>query len=154
MSAAKRVQKLLREAEKRAMTKVDLGNKKVSERENMGRLMDGTKELQKEEVYIKATGRAIEKAMNIGKWFEAKDEYTTKVNTGSVLVVDDILEDEEKKQTLKERAASHSNNPDSKDSVVPSKKRKRRNAELNDDFDLPDSRTRWVNVVEIAVSMI
>lgn len=170
MSAAKRVQKLLREAEKRATSKVNLQSK--SERQKLEQLKESTAALQKEEVFIKATGRAIDKAMNVGKWFDAKEDYTTRVKTGSVLVVDDVVEDEGMKEKLNKKekseqntTANHSvddkasNLPDGSerkdnDAAAPQQSRgKKKRPIVDDDTELPDSRTRWVKRVEIAVSL-
>ncbi|KAL1865625.1 hypothetical protein Plec18167_009346 [Paecilomyces lecythidis] len=167
MSAAKRVQKLLRHAEKRATAGVDLGNHKISEKEKLARLAKGQEALKKEEVFIKATGRAIERALSVGKWFEEKEEeYAVSVKTGTVLVVDDIVEDEEAESKEMEKDGSTGENAtrltESKAATTtataaseqPLKKRKRRaKAAAPADAELPESRTRWVNMVEIAITL-
>ena len=169
MSAVKRVQKLLKEAEKRATAKVDLADK--NEKHRLEQLKKGTAALQKEVVFIKATGRAVDKAVNVGKWFDAKEEYSSRVKTGSVMVVDDIVEDEQLKEKLRqktaqktpstedqasERVTQASSGPKEKaggsSSSRTSKKGKKR-ARVDDDDELPDSRTRWVKMVEIAVTL-
>ncbi|PGH29143.1 ribonuclease P/MRP protein subunit POP7 [[Emmonsia] crescens] len=178
MSAAKRVQKLLKQAERRATSRVDL-SKKISEKQKLAKLTESTEELKKEEVFIKATGRAIEKAMSIGKWFEAKEEYAIRVNTGSVMVVDDIVEDERLKRKLETKEEEKEFVPDApketpcevdgnaqpadtdkgnagplQKSKPATKKRKRRGNEAVDaNGELLESRTRWVNMVEIAVTL-
>lgn len=94
MCAAKRVQKLLKLAEKRATSKVDLGNNKISEKGKLESVVQARESLEKEEVIIMATGRAIDKAMSLEKWFkDREEEYEVHVRTKSVLVVDDILPD-------------------------------------------------------------
>lgn len=176
MSVVKRVQKMLRHAEKRATAGVDLGNNKISEKEKLARLAKGQETLRKEEVFIKATGRAIERALSVGRWFEEKEEeYDVRVNTGTVLVVDDIVEDEEakRKEMEKEKIGEESGGDGKKDGTAigedatrpaeseaaapskqPSKKRKRRaKAAVSGDVELPESRTRWVNMVEIAITL-
>lgn len=169
MSAVKRVQKLLKEAEKRATAKIDLSDK--NEKHKLEQLKKGTEALHKEEIFIKATGRAVDKAVNVGKWFDAKEEYSTRVETGSVMVVDDIVEDEELKEQLRQKTepktpsaddqasecATQANSrsdgkTDGSSSVRSTKKRKKR-ARVGDDTELPESRTRWVKMVEIAVIM-
>ncbi|EER23282.1 hypothetical protein CPC735_046520 [Coccidioides posadasii C735 delta SOWgp] len=176
MSAAKRVQKLLREVEKRAMSKIDLHDSKTGEKAKVTQLKESSQALQKEEVFIKATGRAIKKAMDIGKWFGEKEGYSITVKTGTVLVVDDIVEDEGlKKKELSKRAKPEQfksnvqdNNmevnsfaeiartagpalPDVHTMHTPKQNGKRKRLDADD--DLPESRTRWVNVVEIAVTL-
>ncbi|EDN08887.1 hypothetical protein I7I51_00543 [Histoplasma capsulatum] len=179
MSAAKRVQKLLKHAERRATAKIDL-SEKISEKQKLTQLTESAEDLKKEEVFIKATGRAIEKAMSIGNWFAAKEEYAIKVNTGAVMVVDDIVEDEKLKRkqegiekdekeavsgTPKETPGEACVNPKSADDVdncnvaslqksKPStKKRRRKNEAVDSTGELLESRTRWVNMVEIAVTL-
>jgi ribonuclease P/MRP protein subunit POP7 len=43
-----------------------------------------------EPVYIKATGKAIEKALNIALFFRQKGDVIMKIKTGSVSAIDDI----------------------------------------------------------------
>ncbi|EEQ85772.1 uncharacterized protein BDCG_09041 [Blastomyces dermatitidis ER-3] len=179
MSAAKRVQKLLRQAERRAISKIDLSDK-VSEKQKLSQLTESTENLKKEEVFIKATGRAIEKAMSVGKWFAEKEEYAIRVNTGAVMVVDDIVEDEklqrkqEKKReeennaipdALKEApheldaiaqstdGANHTAGPFQKSKPETKKRKRQRNEAVDANGELLESRTRWVNMVEIAVTL-
>lgn len=171
MSAVKRVQKLLRQVEKRAIASLDLSSKRKTEKEKLAQLAQGHERLRKgkgeEEVFIKATGRAIEKALSVGKWFETKEtEYVVRVKTGTVLVVDDVIEDEAARQRVlaegEKAKQQESKAEEGEGSIVESvpsappvsksaaKKRKRAaNAEAD---ELPEARTRWVNVVEIAVT--
>ena len=190
MSAAKRVQKLLRQAEKRSTANVDLSNSKVSEKEKLERVFHAHETLRKEAVYIRATGRAIDRAMSIGKWFQDKDEeYEIRVETGSVLVVDDIVVDQEQKERedkrknmdggnsptdeglgegheeedddsanveLKDQTIQLQGDKDTGDGklMTSSKKRKRNSKEKRlDSVEPPESRTRYVNSVKIAVML-
>lgn len=166
MSAVKRVQKLLHLAEKRAMTSVhlNLGNKTKTDRQKLAQMAEGHEKMRKgpgqEEVFIKATGKAMEKAMRVGKWFgEREREYVTRVKTGSVVVVDDVVEDEEGRKKAVEEGERFKEREDKKEggdteesvgSKSAAKKRKR--AAAAETEELPESRTRWVNVVEIAVT--
>lgn len=168
MSAVKRIQKLLKEAEKRATAKVDLTDK--NEKHRLEHLKEGTAALQKEEVFVKATGRAVDKAINVGKWFDAKEEYSIRVKTGSVLVVDDVVEDEELKEKLRKKMGPETSSAKSQASESIAKpdgsegkageaspgrslKKGKKRARVDDDAELPDSRTRWVKMVEIAVTL-
>ncbi|KAF3490917.1 uncharacterized protein GIQ15_00434 [Arthroderma uncinatum] len=170
MSVAKRVQKLLREAEKRATQSVRLGDKRKTGKDKLTELKDASEALRKEPVFIKATGRAIAKAMDVGKWFDETDGFTTKVKTGTVLVVDNIVQNEEAEDRLQDKAGRAEGDTQTNDgkekgtggaASKPNEKAEpagqRRNNALNptdkDESDLPDSRTRWVNMVEIAVTM-
>ncbi|KAL2868581.1 ribonuclease P subunit p20 family protein [Aspergillus lucknowensis] len=121
MSAVKRVQKLLRLAEKRATAAVDASVNKTSnkrgnrnhggrggqQQEKMLAALargEGQESLAREKVFIKATGRAIQTALKVGGWFEKggrEGEYTVRASTGSVLVVDDVEEGEVSKESAK-----------------------------------------------------
>lgn len=163
MSAVKRVQKLLRQAEKRATANVKLDDVRKTEKQIQAELVKAGEE--REEVFVKATGKAIEKALNVGKWFEEKEaEYAVRVNTGSVLVVDDVVEDEEKKerelkkQLQQRQQRQKQDGKDGSDSAYlaskdSTKKRKRETPTASEDIELPESRTRWIKVVEVAVSL-
>ncbi|KAJ5724121.1 hypothetical protein N7488_002156 [Penicillium malachiteum] len=166
MSAVKRVQKLLRHAEKRATANINLEDTRKTEQQKLAELAKAAE--NREEVFMKATGRAIEKALKVGKWFEEKQtEYAVRVKTGSVLVVDDIVEDEEKKERDIEKKQSQEEKKQTTGEVVDSekqnketktqaKKRKRETpveADDADDTELPETRTRWIKMVEVAVSL-
>lgn len=179
MSAVKRVQKLLRQAEKRATAAVNLSSSKTTDRQKLAEVARGQQQLSEEAVFVKATGRAIEKALSVGRWFEERgNEYAVRVKTGSVLVVDDIEEDEEAKRkaiveaerVLQQEQAQKKE--DEKDDGQPAadqsvdapaqpvsksetKKRKRAANVLASasSEELPETRTRWVNMVEIAVTL-
>lgn len=150
MSAVKRVQKLLRQAEKRATAGISLEDTQKTEKQKLAELAKAVE--TREEIFVKATGKAIEKALNVGKWFEEKEaEYTVRVTTGSVLVVDDVVEDEEKKEEemRKQQRQETADDAEKKDSA---KKRKREVAKVSEDEELPETRTRWIKKVEVAIS--
>ncbi|PKX98152.1 ribonuclease P subunit p20 family protein [Aspergillus novofumigatus IBT 16806] len=173
MSAVKRVEKLLRQAEKRATAAVNLSSSKRTDRQKLAEVARGQEQLSKEEVFVKATGRAIEKALSVGRWFE---ERGTSIR---VLVVDDIEEDEEAKRKAIEEAEgvlqqeqAQKKKDDEKDvgqpasdqpvdapaQPVPKSETKKRKRAANalasaSGEELPETRTRWVNMVEIAVTL-
>lgn len=169
MSAVKRVQKLLHQAEKRATANVNLEDTRKTEQQKLAELAKAAE--KREEAFVKATGRAIEKALNLAKWFQEKEaEYTVRVTTGSVLVVDDVVEDEEKKKLhLHKRNPDHvgeqDDGPDGsimtwegdetapveKGTNVTSKKRKRPRPAASEETELPETRTRWIKTVEVAI---
>lgn len=47
-------------------------------------------DLGREEVVVRATGKAIEKALRVAAWFLKKEGYGVQVKTGSVAAIDDI----------------------------------------------------------------
>ena len=101
MSAVKRAKRLLHEIEKRAMQDVKLIGR--GERAGMQRLAESRERLAKEgeEVLVKASGRAMAKALRVGEWFRTKEtemECKVEVRTGSVSVVDDVVELEEEEE--------------------------------------------------------
>ncbi|KKK16097.1 hypothetical protein ARAM_005511, partial [Aspergillus rambellii] len=199
MSTVKRVQKLLRHAEKRATASVDLANSKKKDQQKLATIARGQDQLRREEVFVKATGRAMQKALSVGRWFEGRDsEYVVKVKTGSVLVVDDVEEDDEAKEKAMKEAERlsgegglQSSGLVGDDSTVPTMtevsegsgnsgsgagttgfvssgdtlpkplsksamKKRKRAASLAASIveaELPETRTRWVNSVEVAVSL-
>lgn len=164
MSAVKRVQKLLKEAEKRATGKIDPVKGKGGDKEKLAKVAASVDRKQKEEVMIKATGRAMEKGMNLAKWFREKgEEYVVEVKTGSLMVVDDIVEDEAEKERLKmQREQGIGKGPDAgaatdgaEDAAATRKAKlgKRGKDVIGDNDELPESRTRWINTIEVAVSI-
>lgn len=48
---------------------------------------------ESEAVILKATNMAIEKALNLAKFFQCQEKLTVQLRTGTVGVVDDILHD-------------------------------------------------------------
>ncbi|KAL2828801.1 Rpp20 subunit of nuclear RNase MRP and P-domain-containing protein [Aspergillus pseudoustus] len=229
MAAVKRVQKLLRHAEKRATAAVEAsfngnkhrgrsGGRSSGATEKLVAALakgEGQKDISNEEVFIKATGKAIETAMRAAKWFESSGreaEYSVKVETGSVLVVDDVEEGEgdevgnpggpeadaengvgliangagvgagagadskgksDDTTMLTETTTNvgnttiisekSGNNPtppisDAKSNLLSKnqKKKRKRAATLAAQFaetELPETRTRWVNSVQVAISL-
>ena len=110
MSAIKRVEKLLRLADKRDLqtaTTHSQKNKRKRRRDDDGgedeveavaRGMEEEKERKRraggvsgEEVLVKGTGKAVSKVMEIGAWFlQREKEFVVRVRTGSVGAVDDV----------------------------------------------------------------
>lgn len=94
ISAVKRVRGYLKEIDSRSMGTIDLSNPSLTDRElvaSAGKGRDG----QQEEVIVKATGRAIEKALNIALYFQKQDDCKAVLRTGEVGAVDDIEVDGE-----------------------------------------------------------
>ncbi|KAB8232881.1 ribonuclease P subunit p20 family protein [Aspergillus alliaceus] len=157
MSAVKRVQKFLQQAEKRATASVDLSNGKKRDQQKLAQIARGQEELRKEVVFVKATGRAIEKALSVGKWFEEREgEYVVKVETGAVLVVDDVVEDEGRKAALERRVQEGAEQVGGEGVVSKSAAKRRRRAAdalaAAEGEELPETRTRWVNKVEVSIT--
>jgi ribonuclease P/MRP protein subunit POP7 len=193
MSAVKRVQKLLRLAERRATAPLlDEKSKKrllvaakAGEGERERLLLASQEKLKEEKVFVKATGRAMEKALGVGKWFQERTEaYEVSVRTGSVCVVDDIVPpDDEPDADARDdqtQLGGDRENPDAvmdgiedgkkEDTLSESKNQRRRRRKRervqkqrrevapdddddDNDGELPESRTRWINMVEVAINL-
>ena len=114
VSAVKRARKLLAMIEKRALGPIDLVSSNDSDKQKMQRLgaqmsaarsqasksngKGKTKEKEKEEVLLKGTGRAIERVLELGLYFQGQDDVGVEVRTGTVGAVDDIERDEEEEE--------------------------------------------------------
>lgn len=59
-------------------------------RQNKGGGEDGG-----EDVVLKGTGKAIQKVMELGLWFQQREEYIVRLRTRSVAAIDDITVDED-----------------------------------------------------------
>ncbi|KAL8806636.1 MAG: hypothetical protein Q9200_004962, partial [Gallowayella weberi] len=98
ISAVKRVRKLLSLIDKRAVGKVDLGDGN-GDRERLRALggagIEGGKE--PEEVILKATNRAIQKALGLGVFFQGQENVRVRLSTGTVGAVDDVVVEEKRK---------------------------------------------------------
>ncbi|KAI9769394.1 MAG: hypothetical protein M1840_004096 [Geoglossum simile] len=159
ISAVKRVRKLLNAIDKRNMGKADrLGEGKDSvSRKGKG---------ETEEVSLKATAKAIEKALNLAIFFQGQEDCRVRIKTGSVGVVDDIVE------TERETKQSESSNPKQGHSL----KRKRSESDAGDNNasagratdkpatevepedgvekeELPETRVRKTSMVEVLISL-
>ena len=128
ISAVKRVRKLLSEIDRRSTGKIDLVNGKGNDKQKLVALRQKTipvgKIKEPEAVVLKGTNRAIEKVLGLGLYFQRQDDCMVRVRTGSVAVVDDIVQEEEEG-----------------------------GLEDGEGEELPESRVRKVSVVEVAVTL-
>lgn len=90
MSAVKRIRKLLALIEKRTFGKVDLIKGVGTDKQKLNAL--SKKDKEPEEVILKATNRAIPKAICLAQFFQGQDDCKVQLRTGSVGTVDDIVE--------------------------------------------------------------
>lgn len=139
LSAVKRVEKLLHLSEKRliqsaaTIAKQSGGKKRkrgggADEDEilDIAETVDRQKRLKKggkagggdnslgEGVVLKGTGKAIQKVMELGLWFQQKKDYIVRLRTGSVAAIDDITVDED---GVLGAAASSAEEKESKDNT-------------------------------------
>ncbi|KAK5455251.1 hypothetical protein LTS15_005971 [Exophiala xenobiotica] len=96
MAAVKRVKKILGHIEKRAMQQAGVTMAgKDRDRRHRVKAANETIARNKEEVLVKASGRAMSQALRVGEWFRNKEKEflcDVAVRTGSASVVDDLVE--------------------------------------------------------------
>lgn len=132
ISAVKRVRKLLGEIDKRSMGKVDLVEGKGSNKQKLRKLgerINASTGKEPEEVVLKATNRAIQNVLGLALFFQGQDDCRVRLRTGTVGVVDDIVE-----------------------SAIP------KGAETveveEEEEELPESRVRKASFVEVAITLM
>jgi ribonuclease P/MRP protein subunit POP7 len=108
MSTVKRVKKLLHQVEKRATQHVKLV--KRGDRHEMRNLAEASDKIarEREAVLVKASGKAITRALKIGEWFSDKEKdiaCTVEIRSGNVSVVDDIVSVKQEEESEEEEAA-------------------------------------------------
>lgn len=153
MSATKRVRKLLSLIDKRSMGKVDLVNGKASDKQKLRALGEQGfvgKAKEPEEVVLKATGKAIEKALSLALFFQGQQDCRVRIRTGSVGVVDDIVEVEEPVVTHTETKSS-STVASSASKGLPGEGHGRMEEE---DSELPETQIRKTSMLEVGISLL
>ncbi|KAI4717043.1 hypothetical protein E4T48_06738 [Aureobasidium sp. EXF-10727] len=136
MSAVKRVQKLLAQAEKRLAQsaadqvsnrpKYSHTNDDITDIERVAATMAAQKHNQ-DEIILKATGKAIAKALSLALWFQQRIEYNVRIETGTVGAIDDIVPLEDSPE------GDDQNMKDGED-------------------DVPESRIRYASTIQVFVS--
>lgn len=133
ISAVKRVRKLLDEIDKRSMGKVDLVDGKGSDKQKLRKLGERNNAAtatgkEPEEVILKATNRAIHKVLGLALFFQGQDDCRVRLRTGTVGVVDDIVE-----------------------SAIPTGAESIEGGD--EEEELPESRVRKASFVEVAINL-
>nr|OQO20582.1 hypothetical protein B0A51_10029 [Rachicladosporium sp. CCFEE 5018] len=180
LSAVKRVEKLLKLADKRTVqsaTTIAKQREQSRKRKRSFGEYDGDEiagiaavaEDQRksgegrEEVVIKGTGKAVQKVLELGLWFQQRElEYRVRLRTGSVGAIDDV-EVAEPEDDLKAEAGAGTFAPTEGDtaneSMLDAGAGERRNApEVRPELDKPPeavsgTRIRYLSVMEVAVSL-
>ena len=91
LSAFKRVKGLLSYAEKRQMQSEYA---KQSRTRNHAPVVPSREDEKTEEVVVKATGKAIDKALRLALFLQGQNDLAVVIRTGSATAVDDISVDE------------------------------------------------------------
>ena len=128
ISAVKRVRALLAKIEKRCTPKVDLIKGKGSDKQKLKALAAKKEDkAEPEAVMLKGTNKAILKVCELALFFQGQDDVNVRIKTGSVGTVDDIVE----KEDVEEGGGTVD----------------------EDDEELPESRVRYLSVVEAHISL-
>lgn len=177
MSAIKRVEKLLRLADKRDLqtaTTHAQKNKRKRRRDDDGgedevvavaRGVEEERERKRraggvsgEEVLVKGTGKAVSKVMEIGAWFlQREGEFVVRVRTGSVGAVDDIEvpeseagEGEDEMDVDQAQAGAEGEKAALNGDGAGEEKEKEKEKEAE---AVSGARVRYLSVLEVAVSL-
>ena len=194
LSAVKRAEKLLKLSDKRAVQSAttQAGKQRQSQYRGKNRRKSGsatdeagdeilaiaeTLERQKgggEEVLLKGTGKAVQKVLELGLWFQEKgDVYVVKLKTGSVGAIDDIAVVEEADVAASRDVdgeaeagadkGEEDGEPMDVDSAETPDETDNRMQALDDDSkcagakkvaeEIPETRIRYVSSLEVAVSL-
>ncbi|KAF2709655.1 hypothetical protein K504DRAFT_432453 [Pleomassaria siparia CBS 279.74] len=106
----------------------------------------------REEVYLKASGKAIHRALEIGVYFQKEADCRVRVEIGSVRAIDDIElgEKEEEEEDADEMEVDGGEGAEDKAKEVKKSNRRRRSMR---DEDVPETRIRTLSVVTVAISL-
>ncbi|EGP82812.1 uncharacterized protein MYCGRDRAFT_51531, partial [Zymoseptoria tritici IPO323] len=133
LSAVARCEKLLRQADKRLVQSATTKAKNETRRRGRVGLDEAEDGAGSEEVVIKGTGKAIQKVLELGCWFQQRGEvYDVKIRTGTAKAVDGI----------------EYNEPEAEGEELDKMGLEDGNGE-----DLPEARIRHISVLEVCVSL-
>jgi ribonuclease P/MRP protein subunit POP7 len=124
----KRARKLLAVVDQRSLGKVSLS--KGTEKERLRQL--GQKGSEREQVFLRGTGKAIEKVLGLAVYFQSQDDLEVRIKTGSVGVVDDI----ERKEG--NRGSDHDDEE---------------GGGIKVGEEIPETQIRKASVIEVAISL-
>ena len=113
------------------MGKVDLVNGKGSDKEKLRKLSERhntSTGKEPEEVVLKATSRAIQNVLGLALFFQGQDDCRVRLRTGTVRVIDDIVESEMPRGSQMKEGQ-------------------------DEEEELPESRVRKASFVEVAITL-
>lgn len=132
IGVVKRVGKLFIHINKQNKAKIDLIEGKGTDKQKLESLASAAvaaKDEKPEPVFLKATNRAIDKALSIALFLKEKGDLNVQLKTGTVAVVDDIV----LKEMLKNAAEGV--------------------AKTEDEEEEPDTRVRYLSMLEVVLTM-
>lgn len=151
VSVVKRVRKQLSLIDKRAMGKVDLLNSRSSDKHKLAKL--GKQSKEPEEVFLKATNKAVEKVLGLALFFQGQDECRVRLRTGSVGVVDDIVEVEVPEGGAGGGMPRGQDGDQDEDIINESEDKAPNTSEQDEDEEMPETQIRQLSVVEVCISL-
>ncbi|KAK6435548.1 hypothetical protein LTR95_008268 [Oleoguttula sp. CCFEE 5521] len=179
LSAVKRVEKLLKLADKRtvqsattiAKQREQSRKRKRSFGEHEGDEISGIAAVAeekrqsgegREEVVIKGTGKAVQKVLELGLWFQQRElEYVVRLRTGSVGAIDDVevADPEADGETETSSAAAPTSGSTADEDMLDAEMGKKEVApEAQPELEKPPeavsgTRIRYLSVLEVAISL-
>lgn len=157
---------LLTLIDKRAVGKSDLIDGKGSDKSKLKTIekaLESRKGKGTEEVTLKGTGRAIEKVLALGLYFQGQDDCRIRLRTGTVGVIDDIVEEEfspaveaTSETAFNEKEALSTNG--SADIGVQNPPHSTSDGDVGkvevEEDDLPETQIRKLGVMEVGISLV
>lgn len=107
-------------------------------------------------MYVKATGRAIQRALEIGVHFQKEPDCTVKVEIGSVRAIDDIeLEPDQEKKDESDQLAEEDVGMamEVDDDVNMDVKEQREKRKKISEQDVPETRVRSLSAVTVLINL-
>lgn len=168
----KRIRSLLSESSKRSKQSLasgkpgTLSSKKVDQAiADAAKAKGGVK--KGEEVFVKATGKAIERALEIGLFFQQQADCRVRVTTGSIEVVDDIEVGKARAGKKLRRSLAGDEKPEEEEKKAENNEDDAMDVDVQEDQtlndgkgkkrvfqDVPETRIRTVSSIEVAISLV
>lgn len=166
MAAFKKVKQLLYHVEKRELQSA-LTGKGLQDKSDRRLRQILASRTESEPVLVKATGKAIEKALNLALFLQKQKIYHVKITTGTVSAVDDLVASVEPiAETTEEDMHSTEAADDRMDTTTDENNTKSESANHPDvphvlveppdsrTAELPDARIRKTSMIQLTVSLI
>ena len=103
---------------------------------------------------MKATGRAIERALQVALFFQQQSDCRVRISTGTADAIDDIIVKPKKNRANLPNDEEDGDVHENKNGRKPGQKRKRADERADEkEMELPEARIRHTNVIEVAVSL-
>lgn len=104
-------------------------------------------------MFLKASGRAIERALQIGVYFQDEDDCKVRIEMGSVQAIDDIQIPRIKKKSDGEDEEMEGNEEGNGAPAAGEKEKKKKGAKAWKEEDIPETRMRSLSCVTVVVGL-